>query len=95
MEAWCTSGLAMAKAVNQWLHSAEAWVHSQASVDKEAIGQIFSPSTLGFPCQYHSLNDTDTVLSNNTPCPSKIQATILPADMTYHPRRLELSPTFL
>jgi hypothetical protein len=72
MEVQCTSGLAMAKAVNHWLHSAEAWVHSQASVDKEAIGQIFSPSTSVFPCQYHSLNDNDTILSNNTLCSSKI-----------------------
>jgi len=72
MEAWCTSGLATAKAVTHWLHSAETWVHSQASVDKEAIGQIFSPSTSVLPCQYHSLNNSDTVLSNNTLCSSKI-----------------------
>jgi len=94
MEAWCTSGLATAKAVNHWLHSAKAWVHSQDSEDKEAIGQILSPSTSVFPCQYHSLNDTDNTVKQQTMLIQNI-SNHLPVDMTYHPRRLESSPTLL
>jgi hypothetical protein len=49
MAARCTSDLATAKAVNHQLHCAETWVHSHASVDKVANGQIFFSKHLSFP----------------------------------------------
>jgi hypothetical protein len=50
---------AMAQAVSRRLLTAETRfdpgsVHVGFVVDKVALGQVFSPSTSGFPCQFHS-----------------------------------------
>jgi hypothetical protein len=49
----------MAQAVSRRPLTAAAWVRAQVNpvgfvVDKVAVGQVFSPSSSLFPCQYHS-----------------------------------------
>jgi hypothetical protein len=52
-------GRAMAQAVSRRPLTAEArfrsgLAHVRFVLDKVALGQVFSPSTLVFPCQFHS-----------------------------------------